>query len=206
MSDKIVLLGWSGSGKASPLQFDEVPEVLGKYYRSKRRWYKKQINRSKSGIAVNANDRILYLLEETVSYSTNRGTIIVPAGFIWDGASVPNGLQSVEPAFDDETYFAALLHDWLYATEMLPREVADDLFRQAAKIGGAGGFRRFYLFWSVRIGAGSVWTEEHSDESVWWARDLMMKCEWLKRYNPWGDYMAFKDLMLLNRPRPALEG
>ena len=53
----------------------------------------------------------------------------IPAGFITDGASVPRILYWLfEPT--GVLFIPAILHDYLYATKLVPRSMADRMFRE----------------------------------------------------------------------------
>lgn len=56
--------------------------------------------------------------------------IVVPAGFITDYASVPK-LPLVFLCFGDTAKLPAVIHDWIYQTHMVSREMADKIFLEA---------------------------------------------------------------------------
>ena len=73
-----------------------------------------------------------FRLEEPVDYRRQIGNkvydITVPAGFIFDGASIPKPARAFLDPTDPDTIEAALLHDFLYATRLLSKAEADKLF------------------------------------------------------------------------------
>jgi hypothetical protein len=86
--------------------------------------------------------------------------VVVPAGFMTDGASVPRALWSVFPSWG--TYSrAAVVHDFvvhLINTGQphplaLTRAAADKLFMEAMKVCQTGWFTRHCLYLGVRWGA-----------------------------------------------------
>lgn len=84
-------------------------------------------------------------------------TIIVPAGFKTDFASVPR-LPVVWLLFGDTARKAAALHDFLYTKpHNTTREQADQVLREAAQLCGVGIFRATCLYLGVRIGGASHW-------------------------------------------------
>lgn len=84
-----------------------------------------------------------------------QGLIEVPAGFLFDGASIPRlawTIIGVTP-FDHKIIHAAVIHDWLYSTRSLSRKLSDDVFKRIMK--REGRLRRtsiFLIHRSVRIG------------------------------------------------------
>ncbi len=97
--------------------------------------------------------------------------LLVKEGFIFDGASIPRWLWSVigQP-FDPNWCGAALIHDALYAGELLSRRACDkELFhamRRTSKIGHAKA-RKFFI--AVDTFGGCTW-RRHTAKSVLDAR------------------------------------
>lgn len=81
-------------------------------------------------------------------------TITVPVGFVTDLASVPR-LPVVYLACGDRASEAAIVHDYLYSTGLLPRRVADDVLLEAALATGVPRWRALAMWAGVRIGGGS---------------------------------------------------
>ncbi len=84
--------------------------------------------------------------------------LIVPPGFETDFASVPFGFRWLVPIVGRHGK-AAVLHDWLYASKVVPRRVADDLFLEAMTVLGVRIWRRYLAYWSVRLFGGRAWRE-----------------------------------------------
>lgn len=105
-----------------------------------------------------ARDDGLWLVEQPLSYASVAvpGLYTVPVGFETDLASVPRlpflfelcGMTSNE---------AAVLHDWLYATQPVTRVQADCLLREASKVTGVPCWRRWMMWAGVRIGGRLPW-------------------------------------------------
>ena len=64
-----------------------------------------------------------------------QGTITVPAGFYTDFASVPR-LPLVYSLFGDMGHMGAVVHDYLYYTAMVARNIADRIFFEAMRASG----------------------------------------------------------------------
>lgn len=99
-------------------------------------------------------DSRLFVVERNYRYMINAETIImVPKGFITDGASIPrlfwNILQPYGPYFP-----AALIHDYLYSKDnvyKVSREIADVIFLNGMKDCGVGFFQRTMIYRAVRM-------------------------------------------------------
>lgn len=86
--------------------------------------------------------------------------IIVPPGFVTDLASVPRFLRD-RKAFDvnGASRRPAILHDWLYATGMFGKEIADDTFRQALRAEGVGAVNAWAFYQAVHWFGGAPYRE-----------------------------------------------
>lgn len=83
-------------------------------------------------------------------------TFVVPAGFITDFASVPR----VPIAFllaGDTAHEAAVIHDWIYTTHEVDRQMADAVFREACLVDDVPWWRAWLMWSAVRIGGSSPW-------------------------------------------------
>lgn len=87
-------------------------------------------------------------------------TLILPAGFESDGASVPRFLWgAVFPSGDHQALFAALVHDYVYRTHPYgwARRDADKSFLELLKRGGISAWRAYCAYWGVRLFGVSAW-------------------------------------------------
>lgn len=92
-------------------------------------------------------------------------TLVVDAGFLSDGASIPWILQPVVgPRFSATTFPAAFGHDSLYASELLPREQCDEQFRLWLIECGCWRMTARLYWMGVRLGGGAVWAKHKKDE------------------------------------------
>jgi hypothetical protein len=83
-------------------------------------------------------------------------TIVVPAGFQTDLASVPR-LPFVYLLCGDCAREAAVVHDYLYSTHPVDRATADAVLREASAVTGVPAWRRWLMWAGVRIGGASHW-------------------------------------------------
>lgn len=90
---------------------------------------------------------------------------IVPQGFRTDFASVPGIFRGVLDS-DNLVSPAALIHDWLYSSQLVDRKTADDIFRAALLANGVPAWKARVYWLGVRAGGWTKWgkrPEEASD-------------------------------------------
>lgn len=83
-------------------------------------------------------------------------TFIVPCGFQTDLASVPR-LPIIFWLTGASSNEAACIHDFLYSTHEVDRATADAVLREASAVTGVPAWRRWMMYWGVRIWGGSHW-------------------------------------------------
>jgi hypothetical protein len=82
--------------------------------------------------------------------------IVVPAGFETDFASVPR-IPLAYLLAGDCAHEAAVIHDYLYRTGKADRKTADEVFLEAMEAQGIGAWRRYGMYWAVRLFGGSAY-------------------------------------------------
>jgi len=105
----------------------------------------------------------LFRLAEAMPYDVGaEGSavrIIVPAGFVTDFASIPRVAQVIIPK--DVGRRAAILHDWLYATNgcrgFFTRAQADAIFLEALGVLNVFPPARWAMYSAVRLGGWWAW-------------------------------------------------
>ena len=93
-------------------------------------------------------------------------TISIRAGFRTDGASIPQSLRRfIGNPFDTVRLIAAVLHDALYLSHLLPRIVADFIYylalRQCSHMPRAYAFAEYL---ALRAGGKAAWNEKTPSE------------------------------------------
>jgi len=91
------------------------------------------------------------LVEPLVYYSALLELLVtVPAGFVTDYASVPRAPLTywLFGGVGDE---AAVVHDFLYSTGVVPRQVADEVYGEALEACGVAAWRRVPMVAAVRV-------------------------------------------------------
>lgn len=81
----------------------------------------------------------------------------IPAGFVTDLASIPVALQGERMRPDGPWWRAAVLHDWLYVTNAVPRAEADRLFLDTLRADGVRAAARVPMFLMVRAFGGNAY-------------------------------------------------
>jgi hypothetical protein len=96
------------------------------------------------------------LRQSLVFRPSAQDSIVVPAGFVVDFASVPRALWS-ELSVLGEHAMPAIVHDYLYWFQPCEREEADNLLMIALKQAGVSDLRRGAVYAGVRLASGDVW-------------------------------------------------
>ena len=86
----------------------------------------------------------------------------VPRGFVFDLASIPRVLRSVFNV-NGKSRAPAALHDYFYCTQMVSREQADDLFREALLCRKVDLVERNVMWVGVRSGGWVYWNKRDKD-------------------------------------------
>lgn len=111
----------------------------------------------------------LRLLEPLVVYSgVLDARITVPAGFIFDGESIPLWLQWLAPPFGDSKR-GACVHDWLYRNagyydesgvfQKVLRSQADAVYRELIEAKGLPRWRANIRWAVLRVVGGLAWRD-----------------------------------------------
>lgn len=80
-------------------------------------------------------------------------TFTVPAGFVTDLASVPR-IPIAYLLAGGTSNEASVVHDFIYSTHPVPRNIADAVLREASAVTGVPAWRRWLMWVGVRIGGG----------------------------------------------------
>ncbi len=80
--------------------------------------------------------------------STLVGTVVVPDGFETDFASVPR-LPLAYLFTGDSAHASAVVHDYLVG--VMNWQLAAKVFREAMEAEGVPGWRRWMMYWAVRL-------------------------------------------------------
>ncbi len=93
----------------------------------------------------------------------------VEAKFMTDFASVPPIFRSLVSKWGKHGN-ATVLHDYLYWTQQCTRKEADNIFRDGMKVMNVRAWRRFLIYWAVRLGAWGAWRGNIQKKNQGWNR------------------------------------
>ena len=76
--------------------------------------------------------------------------LLIPKGFEWDGASIPNWYWFRYQPFDPMNEIASLVHDFLYVKGLLTRARADEIFHNLMLCEQNGAWKAGVMYLAVR--------------------------------------------------------
>lgn len=105
-------------------------------------------------------------LQKPLQYANQELIVTAKKGLQSDFASIPRPFWSLigSPATGKYTK-SALIHDALYASEILSRSKADKLFLEMMVCEGVSLIKRHLMYWAVRMGGAFVWSK-HTQKSI----------------------------------------
>ena len=116
-------------------------------------------------LKVNIIKEDVFILLEDVTVEALGYRIRVKKGFDFDAASIPKWLWSIYGSPLNGNYVvASLIHDALYASQKLPRELADDIFLDLMKQHEVGYLKRQTMYYAVRIAGWYAWRKHEEPE------------------------------------------
>lgn len=92
----------------------------------------------------------------------SKDQIVVPAGFVWDGGSVPRLFWNLVDPWGSASK-AYLLHDWLYATQERSRLVSDAILMEAMEVLNVALWKRKAIYLGVRMGGWLAWGQHRKE-------------------------------------------
>jgi hypothetical protein len=105
----------------------------------------------------------IYFLLTPITWTPNPGQeafqpVTVPVGFVTDFASIPRAFWSI--LRPDGTYtYPAIVHDYLYWTQIRPREVADKIFKFGMEDFSVDAVSRSTIYGAVDALGWIAWNE-----------------------------------------------
>ncbi len=113
--------------------------------------------------ATDKDDGNWRLLEALIYDSDVAGrVIVVPVGFVTNFASVPR-IPIVYELAGDTSSEAATVHDYLYSTHLVSRDVADAVLREASAVSAVPWWRRQLMWAGVRAFGWTHWGTAATD-------------------------------------------
>ncbi len=97
-----------------------------------------------------------WALVRPLVYNSPGETIVIPAGFITDLASIPQLFRSIVPV-NGRHRAPAILHDYLFVIQDRERAECDWLFLEAMEDAGVRWTQRHLIYRAVRLGGWLPW-------------------------------------------------
>ena len=102
----------------------------------------------------------LFILSKDKTVESLGYSITVKKGFDFDGASIPKWLWSIYGSPLNGNYVvASLIHDGLYASQLVSKMVADNIFLDLMKQSKVGYVKRTSMYLAVKMFGGKDWKE-----------------------------------------------
>ena len=109
------------------------------------------------GSGESASFQRVVILEKSFCYASDilDEVVIIPKGFISDGASVPRAMWAIYPPFG-KYLEAAIVHDWYCVLghkgeSPIDYKIAADIFKEAMEVCNVSWWRRNKMYWAVRL-------------------------------------------------------
>lgn len=113
---------------------------------------------------VNEN---LFILSKDMTVESLGYSVTVKKGFDFDGASIPKWLWSIYGSPLNGNYvMASLIHDGLYASQLVSKSLSDMIFLDIMKQSNVGYIKRTSMYLAVKLFGGKDWNKsnEYKDE------------------------------------------
>lgn len=107
---------------------------------------------------IKDNESGVFRLLAPFSYQSDVAgqTFTAPVGFETDYCSVPR-VPGVYDMLGNRARQAGTIHDWLYSSHVVPRQMADEVLREMLLLEGVCHFEAMEFYLAVRAGGGSHW-------------------------------------------------
>lgn len=110
--------------------------------------------------------RNTWQLEQPLMWMCEKHSIVVPAGFVFDFASIPSLLTNILPKEGRAYDRASCLHDWCYTVQELSRRQADALFLKAMLEDGVNKMTARLMYRAVRLFGGKAWRNVSDEQKA----------------------------------------
>lgn len=109
------------------------------------------------------DDSVFAIFDHPFRYQSDlAGLITVPIGFYTDFASVPR-IGIIYSLLGDTAHEPAVAHDWLYYSALTTKEIADKVLLEAMGVIGIPAWRKYPIYWGVRLGGWYAWNKHRKD-------------------------------------------
>lgn len=108
---------------------------------------------------------LIYETESDVFGQGGATQLCVPAGFITDFASIPRIFWRILPP-SGKYNKAAVVHDYLYSTQIVHRDIADLIFYEAMGALGVPQWKRWTMYQAVRSCGWVPWNNHKKEKGL----------------------------------------
>jgi len=100
-----------------------------------------------------------WMLTKAFTYNSKMaGKIVVPEGFVSDGASIPRlAWIFIGSPWSGKYAPGAIIHDYIYHTNMFSRKDCDDIFMESMKVLKVPSWKRIIIHRSLRMFGWTCW-------------------------------------------------
>ena len=114
----------------------------------------------KGNVTIRKENETHYKVVGFLAYSNHEVEVIVKDGFLTDGASIPRFLWRLFGTPFTGSYTAsAIIHDALYGSHLVSKEVADGLFLEMMEAEGVRDWKSTCMYYGVKWFGGSSWSK-----------------------------------------------
>ena len=115
-------------------------------------------------LKVNIVGQNVFILLEDVVVESLGYKITVKKGFDFDGASIPQALWGLYGnPLSGKFRIAALVHDALYASQVLEKSTCDSIFLELMKTHGVGYIKRYSMYNAVKVFGFKAWKSSQDE-------------------------------------------
>lgn len=108
---------------------------------------------------------LIYETESDVFGQGGASHLCVPAGFITDFASIPRAFWRILPP-SGKYNKAAVVHDYLYSTQMVTQEIADLIFHEAMGVLAVPSWKRWTMYRALRMFGWVAWNKHKKEKEA----------------------------------------
>lgn len=143
---------------------------------------------SSPSVVAFGNNKAWFVYKEDMPYKIGKtkDKIVVPSGFVTDYASIPELFWLFDLSPHEQYSRAAIIHDYLYWSQVCTQEQADRLMFIAMQESKVGWLRRWLVYGAVKLFGGSSWDDN--------TKELQAG---LPRILPW-DYQQYQRMVKPN--------
>ena len=130
-----------------------------------------------------------WIVRQPMTYriGNSQDTLTVPIGFVTDFASIPPALQSIIRQ-NGRYLLPAVVHDYLYWTQVCTREQADQIFLFAMIENSVGAVHRTALYEAVNVAGSFAWDDNTRERAAGLLRILPPDRQQLTATTLWPTY------------------